>query len=154
MAVCSPTGKTLHGNFTIIPSANKWVFHAIYRLAFLSMYDKQICLLYQLVIMDEEDAEYCSFETLILTHEIEKIRPWIPAFLTYILRFCREGEVYKRYFWASASLETCAPGRSYFMNSVFLGVTLAWLMQSPESLFLTCNSFTSFSVLILLNHDE
>jgi hypothetical protein len=30
--------------------------------------------------------------------------------------------------------------------SVFLGVTLAWLMQSPESLFLTCNSFTSFSV--------
>ncbi len=65
---------------------------------------------------------------------IEKIRPWIPAFLTHILRFCQEGGVYKRYFWASASLETCAPGGSYFAYSVFLGVTLAWSMQSPESL--------------------
>jgi hypothetical protein len=60
----------------------------------------------------------------------EKIRPWIPAFLTYILRFCQEGGVYKRYFWASASSETCAPGGSYFVYSVFLGVTLAFLMHS------------------------
>ncbi len=30
MAVCSPTGKTFPGNFTIIPSAKQWVFHAIY----------------------------------------------------------------------------------------------------------------------------
>jgi hypothetical protein len=66
---------------------------------------------------------------------IEKIHPWILAFLTYILRFRREGGVYKRYFWASASLETCAPGGLYFVYSVFLGVTLAWSMQSPESLF-------------------
>ncbi len=65
----------------------------------------------------------------------KKIRPWIPAFLTYILCFCREGGVYKRYFWASAPSETCAPGGSYFVYSMFLGVTLAWLMQSPESLF-------------------
>ncbi len=67
--------------------------------------------------------------------QCEKIRPWIPAFLTHILRFCQEGGVYKRYFWASASSETCAPGGSYFAYSVFLGVMLAWLMQSPETLF-------------------
>ncbi len=70
MAVCSPSGKTIPGNFTIIPSAKKWVFHAIYCLAFFSLYGKHICLLNQLVITDEEDAGYCSFETLILTHEM------------------------------------------------------------------------------------
>jgi hypothetical protein len=70
MAVRSPTGKIFPGNFTIIPSAKKWVFHAIYCLAFLSLYCEHICLLNQLVIMDEEDAEYPSFETLILTHEM------------------------------------------------------------------------------------
>jgi hypothetical protein len=70
MAVRSPTGKTFPGNFTIIPSAKKWVFQAIYCLAFLSLYGEHICLLNQLVITDEEDAEYCSYETLILTHEM------------------------------------------------------------------------------------
>jgi hypothetical protein len=45
MAVRSPSGKTFPGNFTIIPSANKWVFHAIYRLAFLSLYGEHICSL-------------------------------------------------------------------------------------------------------------
>ncbi len=70
MAVRSPTGKTFSGNYTIIPSAKKWVFHAIYRLAFLSLYGEHICLLNWLVITDEEDAEYRSFETLILTHEM------------------------------------------------------------------------------------
>jgi hypothetical protein len=70
MAVRSHTGKTFPGNFMIISSAKKWVFHAIYRLAFLSLYGEHICLLNRLVIMDEEEAEYCSFETLILTHEM------------------------------------------------------------------------------------
>jgi hypothetical protein len=70
MAVRSPTGKTFLGKYTIIPSAKKWVFHAIYRLDFLSLYGEHICLWNRLVITDEEDAEYCSFETLILTHEM------------------------------------------------------------------------------------
>jgi hypothetical protein len=70
MAVPFPTGKTFPGNYTIIPSAKKWVFHAIYRLAFLSLYGEHICLLNRLVITDEEDAEYHSFGTLILTHEM------------------------------------------------------------------------------------
>ncbi len=70
MAVCSPTGKTFTGNFTIIPSAKKWVFHAIYYLAFLSLYGKHICSFNWLFITDEEDTEYHSFEALILTPEL------------------------------------------------------------------------------------
>jgi hypothetical protein len=62
MTVCSPTGKTFPGNFTIIPSSKKWVFHAIYRLAFLSLYGEHICSLNRLVITDEEDAEYRTHE--------------------------------------------------------------------------------------------
>jgi hypothetical protein len=70
MAVRSPTGKTFPGNYTIIPSAKECVFHAIYCLAFLSLYGEHICSLNQLAITDDEDAEYRSFETLILTHEM------------------------------------------------------------------------------------
>ncbi len=44
--------------------------------------------------------------------------------------FSQAGGVYKRYFWASASSETRAPGGLYFVYSVFLGVTLACLMHS------------------------
>jgi hypothetical protein len=36
MAVRTPSGKTFLGNFSIIPSAKKWVFHAIFRLVFWS----------------------------------------------------------------------------------------------------------------------
>ncbi len=57
MSVHSPTDKTFPGNFTIIPSAKKCVFHTIHCLAYLSLYGKHICSLNQLVIMDEEDAE-------------------------------------------------------------------------------------------------
>jgi len=70
MAIRTPTGRTFPGNFTIIPSAKKWVFHAIYRLAFLSLYGEHICSLNQLVLTDKEDAEYRSFENLIVTHEM------------------------------------------------------------------------------------
>ena len=70
MAIRSPTGKTFPGNFTIIPSSKKWVFHAIYRLAFVSLYGEQICSLNRLVLTDEEDAEYRSFESLIQTSKI------------------------------------------------------------------------------------
>ena len=69
MAVRRPSGKTFPGNFTIIPSAKKWVFHAIFRLAFTSLYGEQVCSMNRLVLTDEEDAEYCSFETMIATHD-------------------------------------------------------------------------------------
>ncbi len=70
MAIRTPTGRTFPGNFTIIPSAKKWVFHAMYRLAFLSLQGELICSLNRLVLTDKEDAEYRSFENLIVTHEM------------------------------------------------------------------------------------
>ncbi len=54
--------------FTIIPSAKKWVFHAIPCLAFLGLYGESICLVNRLVLTDIEDAEYSSYELLISTH--------------------------------------------------------------------------------------
>ncbi len=58
MAVRTPCGKTFPGNFTIIPSSKKWVFHAIFRLAFLELYGDEVCSMNRLVLNDEEDAKY------------------------------------------------------------------------------------------------
>ncbi len=63
MAVRTPCGKTFPGNFTIIPSSKKWVFCAIFRLAFLELYGDKVCSMNRLVMTDEEDAEYGSFES-------------------------------------------------------------------------------------------
>ena len=72
MAVRTPSGRTFPGNFTIIPSAQKWVFHSIFRLAFTSLYGEEVCSMNRLVLTDEEDAEYRSFETLIVSHDAFK----------------------------------------------------------------------------------
>jgi hypothetical protein len=69
MAIWTPTTKTFPGNFMIIPSSKKWFFHAIFHLAFLSLYSELICSLNRLVLTDKEDAEYQSFECLIGTHD-------------------------------------------------------------------------------------
>ena len=69
MAICTPMGKTFPGNYTIIPSSKKWVFHAIFRLAFVELYGKKVCSMNRLVLTDEEDAEYRSFETMIATQD-------------------------------------------------------------------------------------
>ena len=58
IATCTPTGKIFPGNFTIITSAKKWVFHAIYPLAFGGFNSENICYMNRLVLSDEEDAEY------------------------------------------------------------------------------------------------
>ena len=69
MAVRTPCGKTFPGNFSIIPSAKKWVvFHAIYCLAFLLCGD-EVCSMNYLVLTDKEDAEYRLFESLIATND-------------------------------------------------------------------------------------
>jgi hypothetical protein len=65
MAIRTPTGRIISENFTVIPSSKKWVFHAIFRHAFLTLYGEFICSLNRLVLTDEEDAEYRSFECLI-----------------------------------------------------------------------------------------
>jgi len=67
MAVRTPSGKTFPGNFSVIPSAKKWVFHAIFRLAFFEIWRRGM-LKNCLVLTDEEDAEYRSFESLIATN--------------------------------------------------------------------------------------
>ncbi len=65
MAVHTPSGTTLPGNMTIIPSEQKWVFHAIYQLAFPHLYSSDVCSRNQLVLTDEDDAEHKSFESVI-----------------------------------------------------------------------------------------
>jgi hypothetical protein len=70
MAIRTPTGRTFPGNSIIIPSSKKWVFHAIIRHAFLSLYGEFIYSLNRLVLTDEEGAEYRSFECLIATQNV------------------------------------------------------------------------------------
>ena len=69
MAVRTPWGKSFPGNFSIIPSSKKWVFHAIFHLAFLELYGDKVCSMNCLVLTDEEDAEYRPFESLIATND-------------------------------------------------------------------------------------
>ncbi len=72
-AMKTPCGKTFPGNFSNIPSLKKWVFHAIFRLAFLELYGDEVCSMNCLALTDEEDAEYRSFESLIATNDIFKL---------------------------------------------------------------------------------
>lgn len=65
MAVRTPSGKTLPGNLSIIPSEQKWVFHALYQYAFPQLYSSEVCFRNRLVLTDEDEAEYRSFEDLI-----------------------------------------------------------------------------------------
>ncbi len=70
MAVCSMSGGTLPGNLTIIPSAQKWVFHAIYQHAFLHLYSSEVCLRNRLVLTDEDTFQFKIFESLISTTNV------------------------------------------------------------------------------------
>jgi hypothetical protein len=70
MAVCTSSGPTLPGNSAIIPSEQKWVFHAAYQLAFPELYSIEVSSRNNVVIMDENNAEYWSFESLIETSEV------------------------------------------------------------------------------------
>ena len=73
MAVRTPSGKTLPGNLSIIPSEQKWVFHALYQHAFPQLYSSEVCFRNRLVLTDEDEAEYRSFEDLIqVTKEFSK----------------------------------------------------------------------------------
>jgi hypothetical protein len=65
MAVRTPSGNTLSGNLSIIPSEQKWIFHALYQHAFPHLFSSEVCLRNQLVLTDEDEAEYRSFESII-----------------------------------------------------------------------------------------
>jgi hypothetical protein len=67
MAVGSESGDTLPGNLTIIPSAQKWVFHAIYQHAFPHLYSSKACSRNRLVLTDEDTSHYKPFDSLIST---------------------------------------------------------------------------------------
>jgi hypothetical protein len=69
MAVHTLSSTTLPGNLTIVPSEQKWVFHAIYQLVFPHVYSSEVCSRNRLVLTDEDDAEYKSFESVIETVE-------------------------------------------------------------------------------------
>ncbi len=66
-AVRSASGDTLAVNITIIPSAQKWVFNAIYKLAFPALYTSNVCSMNRLVLTDEDEAEYAPFQSAIST---------------------------------------------------------------------------------------
>jgi hypothetical protein len=66
-AVQSASGDTLPVNVTIIPSAHKWVFNAIYQLAFPSLYSSNVCSMNCLVLTDEDEAKYAPFQSAIAT---------------------------------------------------------------------------------------
>ncbi len=73
MAVRTPSENTLPGNISIIPSEQKWVFHALYQHAFPHLYSSEVCFRNRLVLTDEDEAEYRSFEALIrVTKEFSK----------------------------------------------------------------------------------
>jgi hypothetical protein len=65
MAIQTSSGNTLPGNLTIIPSEQKWVFHAIYQLAFPELYSNEVCSQNCVDLTDEDDAEYPSFKSVI-----------------------------------------------------------------------------------------
>jgi hypothetical protein len=64
MAVWTSSGNTLPGNLTIIPSEQKWVFHAMYQLAFPELYSNEVCSQNCVVISDEDEAAYRSFKSM------------------------------------------------------------------------------------------
>ena len=67
VAVRSASGDTVPVNMTIIPSAQKWVFDTIYKLAFPYLYSPNICKMNRMVLTDEDESEYRPFQSEIET---------------------------------------------------------------------------------------
>jgi hypothetical protein len=105
MDVRTPNGTTLPGNLTIVPSEQKWVFQSIYQLVFPHLYSSEVCSRNQLVLTDEDDAEYKSFESVIETvEEFCKSKVMLYTFhgiwmafkkdLLPLLDVCKHGKLY------------------------------------------------------------
>ena len=105
MAVRTPSGKTLLGNLTIIPSAQKWDSHAIYQLAFPNLYSPEDCSRNCLVLTDKDDAEYKPFESLItMTDVFEKSKVMLCTFHAILMPFKKD---------LSPLLDKCENGKIY-----------------------------------------
>jgi hypothetical protein len=63
VAVRSASGDTVPVNMTIIPSAQKWVFDTIYKLAFPYLYSPNICKMNRII----GESEYRPFQSAIET---------------------------------------------------------------------------------------
>ena len=50
LVIRTPTGETFSGNITIIPSQKRWIFHCIYRYAFIHLYGTDTCSRNRLVL--------------------------------------------------------------------------------------------------------
>ena len=115
MAVRTPSGKTLPGNLSIIPSEQSWVFHAIYQYAFPHLYSSEVCSRNRLVLTDEDEAEYKSFEALIeTTSDFKQSTVMLCTFhgiwmafkkdLLTLLEDCECGKVYGKYTFFIVSI--------------------------------------------------
>ncbi len=69
MTVCSASGDTLPGNLTIIPSAQEWLFHAIYQ-HFPHLYSPEVCSRNRVVLTDEDTSQFKPYESIISTTNI------------------------------------------------------------------------------------
>jgi len=66
-AVRTASGDTVPVHMSIIPSAQKWVFDTIYKLAFPYLYSSNICKMNRMVLTDEDESEYRPFQSAIAT---------------------------------------------------------------------------------------
>jgi hypothetical protein len=133
MAVRTSSGDTLPSNLTIIPLEQKWVFHAIYQLAFPELYSNEVCLQNCVVITDEDKAEYWPFESVI---EISKVFSrskvlictfhgiWM-AFkkdLLELLDECEHGKIYGKlhHLYTNSYLPICTSVHIWFNTYQFV----------------------------------
>ena len=112
MAVRTPSRKTLPGNLAIIPSEQSWVFYAIYQHAFPHLYSSVVWSRNRLVLADQDEAEYRSFEALIeTTSDFKQSTVMLCTFhgvwmafkkdLLTLLEDCDCGKIYGNYFYFS-----------------------------------------------------
>jgi hypothetical protein len=99
----------------IIPSEQSWVFHAIYQYAFPHLYSSEVCSRNRLVLTDEDEAEYKSFEALIeTTSDFKQSTVMLCTFhgiwmafkkdLLTLLEDCECGKVYGKYMFFIVSI--------------------------------------------------
>jgi hypothetical protein len=73
MAVRTPVEILSQVTYQLYPLRQKWVFHALYQHAFPHLYSSEVCFRNRLVLTNEDEAEYRSFESLIqVTKEFSK----------------------------------------------------------------------------------